>query len=702
MRPPNAPRLRAATTAAALTAALLCPLPSLAAAAPARAAGEAHQDNPFAGATQYVNPLWKANVLREADATPDSALAARMRAVAGQPTAVWMDNIRAIAGAPGGMGLEAHLDAALAQKGSAPLVFNVVVYDLPGRDCNALASNGELPATAAGLDRYKSEYVDPLVSVLAKAKYAGLRIVATVEPDSLPNVVTNSSVPVCQTAGPLYEQGIAYALTRLHALTNVYTYLDSGHAGWLGWPSNSGPTAAEFVKVAGMTPAGVNSVDGFVTDTANTTPLKEPYFTGDTVVGGTKVIGAPAPDNFYEWNPDVDEASFTADLYPKLVAAGFPAGIGMLVDTSRNGWGGPGRPAAASTSTDPGVFVRESRVDRRPHRGAWCNPVGAGLGERPTASPAGYPASHLDAFVWVKPPGESDGASKEIPNDEGKRLDRMCDPTYAPPAAGWNGRTTGALPDAPLSGKWFGAQFRQLVANAYPAVNAGPAPGDTTAPTTPTALRAGTASATSVPLTWTASTDDTGVTAYDVYRDGTRVGTATTPAFTDTGLRPSTTYTWTVRARDAAGNTSHPSAPASATTSADGGSGDVLLTRGRTAWASSVEGDLQPARAVDGDPNSRWGSAFQDNQWINIDLGAAHRVSKVVLRWEAAYARGYKVQLSDDPGFSSWTDLSTVTAGDGGTDTLTVTGQGRYLRVLGQTRATPYGFSLYEIEAYGL
>ncbi|GAA1244145.1 hypothetical protein GCM10009665_38700 [Kitasatospora nipponensis] len=485
------PRLRAATLVGAIGASLILPLsvataapvtaapaPTVAAAAPAAlataATPEAHQDNPFAGATGYVNPLWKAQVESEAAAQQDPAVAARMRTVEGQPTSVWMDSIGAIAGPAGGMGLQAHLDAALAQRrAGTPEVFGLVVYDLPGRDCNALASNGELPATAAGLARYETQYIDPIAALLGQPKYAGLRIVATVEPDSLPNIVTNSAVTACQSAGPLYEQGVEYALNALHAIGNVYTYLDAGHAGWLGWPSNSTPAAAEFAKVAKATSAGFASVDGFATDTANTTPLREPFLTASTTVGGQQVIGAAAPNDFYQWNPDLDEATFTADLYRRLVAAGFPAGIGMVVDTSRNGWGGPNRPTAAGTGTDAGAFLNASRVDRRPHRGAWCNASGAGLGELPQATPAGYPDSHLDAFVWIKPPGESDGSSTAVANDQGKGFDRMCDPTYTPAGAGWNGRTTGALPNAPLAGQWFPAQFDQLVANAYPAVAAG-------------------------------------------------------------------------------------------------------------------------------------------------------------------------------------------------------------------------------------
>jgi cellulose 1,4-beta-cellobiosidase len=135
----------------------------------------------------------------------------------------------------------------------------------------------------------------------------------------------------------------------------------------------------------------------------------------------------------------------------------------MLIDTSRNGWGGSERPAGPSSSTDPNTFVDESRIDRRIHLGNWCNQAGAGIGERPRANPI----TGVDAYVWVKPPGESDGSSREIPNDEGKGFDRMCDPTYEGNPRN-NNNMSGALPDAPLSGHWFAAQFQELVRNAFP------------------------------------------------------------------------------------------------------------------------------------------------------------------------------------------------------------------------------------------
>ncbi|MEU7457104.1 discoidin domain-containing protein [Streptosporangium roseum] len=127
---------------------------------------------------------------------------------------------------------------------------------------------------------------------------------------------------------------------------------------------------------------------------------------------------------------------------------------------------------------------------------------------------------------------------------------------------------------------------------------------------------------------------------------------------------------------------------------------DTLLSQGKTATASSSENaGTGPALAVDGDTGTRWSSASTDSQWLQVDLGASAGISKVVLNWEAAYGSGYKVQASEDG--STWTDLKTVTGGDGGTDTWDVTGSGRYVRMLGVTRATGYGYSLWEFQVFG-
>ncbi|MEU9833141.1 glycoside hydrolase family 6 protein [Streptosporangium sp. NPDC048047] len=416
-----------------------------------------HVDNPYAGATGYVNPDWSS----KAAAEPGGA------AVADISTGVWLDRIAAIEGTASAKGLRAHLDEAVKQdaaNGSKPLTVQFVIYNLPNRDCSALASNGELRISQNGLTRYKTEYIDPIAAIMKDPKYAALRIVSIVEIDSLPNLVTNLNVPDCQEAktSGAYVDGVRYALDKLHAIKNVYTYVDAGHHGWLGWDTNFGPSADLFASTVSGTAAGFDSVDGFITNTANYSALKEPHFTINTTVNGQTV----RQSKWVDWNFYVDELSYAQAFRNLLIQKGFKSTLGMLIDTSRNGWGGSARPAAPSTSTDVNTFVDQSRVDRRIHAGNWCNQKGAGLGERPQASPA----PGLDAYVWIKPPGESDGSSSAIPNDEGKGFDRMCDPTYTGNARNGNS-LSGALPNAPISGQWFSAQFQELLKNAYPAIN---------------------------------------------------------------------------------------------------------------------------------------------------------------------------------------------------------------------------------------
>src|SRR4029079_18009871 len=89
---------------------------------------------------------------------------------------------------------------------------------------------------------------------------------------------------------------------------------------------------------------------------------------------------------------------------------------------------------------------------------------------------------------------------------------------------------------------------------------------DNTPPSVPTNLAATTMSSSQVNLAWTASTDANGVAGYKIFRNGTQISTATSNSYADTGLTPSTTYTYTVSAYDGAGNVSAQSSPASATT----------------------------------------------------------------------------------------------------------------------------------------
>jgi hypothetical protein len=127
------------------------------------------------------------------------------------------------------------------------------------------------------------------------------------------------------------------------------------------------------------------------------------------------------------------------------------------------------------------------------------------------------------------------------------------------------------------------------------------------------------------------------------------------------------------------------------------------LALGRPVTASSVESGLfysLPARnAVDGDPATRWGSRFSDPQSITVDLGSAQPVGRVILRWEAAYGRAYRIEVSGDGG--TWTTVSGIAAGDGGEDNVSFAPtQARFVRMVGTQRATSYGYSLWELEVY--
>jgi hypothetical protein len=82
------------------------------------------------------------------------------------------------------------------------------------------------------------------------------------------------------------------------------------------------------------------------------------------------------------------------------------------------------------------------------------------------------------------------------------------------------------------------------------------------------------------------------------------------------------------------------------------------LARRRTARASSESDDHPAAHATDGNPGTRWSSAYEDNQWIQVDLGAARRFDRVAVLWEAAYPKTYTIQVSDDG--ESWSDVTTV------------------------------------------
>lgn len=130
---------------------------------------------------------------------------------------------------------------------------------------------------------------------------------------------------------------------------------------------------------------------------------------------------------------------------------------------------------------------------------------------------------------------------------------------------------------------------------------------------------------------------------------------------------------------------------------------DPLISQGKAATASSTEGSSYAAgKAFDGSASTRWASAEgKDPQWLRVDLGGSASISRVKLSWESAYAKAYRVEVSADG--VTWTTMAEEKAGNGGTDDWAgLGGKGRYVRMYGTVRGTSYGYSLFEMQVYGV
>lgn len=397
-------------------------------------------DNPFEGASWYIDPEWSAQ-----------AQAGGGEEIAHYNTAIPLHSISSITN---GIGLRGHLDNTLEQNSNLILI-NLNCLPL---DCDAYWLN---PFDDL-FTWYTTEFIDPVVAILSDPLYRDIRKVMIIEPETLPNLITNLDIPMCsEMNGPGgFVDMIRYVINQLNTVPTTYNYIDIAFSGWLGWDDNFGPAADLIAQTVKGTNNDVNSISGFICNTLNYFPLEEPFMPDP----GLEVDGQPLwSSTFYEWNHYFGELEYAQNMYTALINRGFPASIGMLINTSRNGWGGPDRPVSVSASTDLDMYVNESRIDRRLHRGNWCNQPG-GIGERPRANPA----PNIDAYVWSWPPGLSDGVSTpgvENPDDPYKIFHPMCDP--AGNSIYNRNFGTGAIP-APHRGQWNQEHFDLLLQNAYP------------------------------------------------------------------------------------------------------------------------------------------------------------------------------------------------------------------------------------------
>ncbi|MFJ6211734.1 discoidin domain-containing protein [Streptomyces sp. NPDC092296] len=217
--------------------------------------------------------------------------------------------------------------------------------------------------------------------------------------------------------------------------------------------------------------------------------------------------------------------------------------------------------------------------------------------------------------------------------------------------------------------------------------------GDNQPPSTPAGLQATGHTGTTVTLSWSAATDNVGVTAYRVYRvtgsSRTELGSTGATTFTVTGLTPATAYTFCVTAQDAAGNASGASNTVTVTTDA---ASTTNLAAHRATSESSHTQDYGSGNAVDENTDSYWESANNAfPQWLQVDLGARSSVGRVVLTLPPAAAWGTRTQTLSVLGSTDGSQFSTVVGSAGYTfapatgNTVTLTfptaASVRYLRL---------------------
>jgi len=359
--------------------------------------------NPFAGRKQYANPFYSSEVYSLAIpslvAEGKQSLTSAAMAAATVPSFIWFDTIAKLSTLPTYLS-----DIRAKNAAGANLIGTFVVYDLPDRDCAALASNGELSIANNGVALYKSEYIDVWVSYLKQ--YPDVPVALIIEPDSLANMITNddSSYPKCENAASSYEECVEYAIAQLN-LPNVAMYMDAGHAGWLGWPNNLA-AAGTFFPGIWKSAGSPSQVRGLATNVANYNAWSG---TCQSYMQGASIC---------------DEQSYINALAPLL---------------TQNGW-------TAHFVTDQGRSGKQPTGQQA--WGDWCNAVGTGFGIRPDTATTN---ANLDAFTWIKPGGECDGTS----NSSAPRYDAHCG-------------QSDALQPSPQAGSWFQAYFEQLLTNANP------------------------------------------------------------------------------------------------------------------------------------------------------------------------------------------------------------------------------------------
>ncbi|MFI5659241.1 beta-N-acetylglucosaminidase domain-containing protein [Streptomyces sp. NPDC051684] len=129
--------------------------------------------------------------------------------------------------------------------------------------------------------------------------------------------------------------------------------------------------------------------------------------------------------------------------------------------------------------------------------------------------------------------------------------------------------------------------------------------------------------------------------------------------------------------------------------------GPDLARSGKASSSADETPDFPAKDANDGKADTRWSSVVKDGEWWQVELAEPTRLGLVTLHWQDAYAKQYRVQTSPDG--RTWRTAATVRDGQGGHESVRMDAKDvRFVRVVGDKRATQYGFSLWSVGAYGV
>ncbi|CDF34132.1 exoglucanase 3 1,4-beta-cellobiohydrolase3 family GH6, Exoglucanase 3 (Pyrenophora tritici-repentis (strain Pt-1C-BFP)), Predicted CDS Pa_4_2420 (Podospora anserina) [Chondrus crispus] len=403
--------------------------------------------NPYTVRRAFIDPVYKKQV-NSSIASASAGERAALTELLTTPTAVWLSTKADVQ-----RNRKSRIAKALKQasRWKNPPMVTLIVYNLPNRDCAAESSAGEFCCSPNkngtcnfldgstmcedGLRRYQNEYIKPLLKFVREyRKIVPMSFV--VEPDSLPNLVTNLENPKCgnKATNSSYMNGIKFAVNSLsEACPHCPLYLDAAHGGWLGWEDSS----VGFVKLLKKLRI-VRKLRGFAINVSNYQEMgvicPEVGFCLDGANPDHECCKIDSCGLLEKFNPGHTILNYAMSLKSYVESAIDGYEPKFIVDTSRNGAG-----------------------DAREDCSVWCNVRSAALGEPFTTETANKTV--FDAYLYIKPPGESDGCTEILP-EGGKcpRFDSVC-------ASDDSVGSKRGEPRAPEAGDWFDYMIKGIATN---------------------------------------------------------------------------------------------------------------------------------------------------------------------------------------------------------------------------------------------